>query len=165
MLVLVIGFLRNLRQWWDQLCKHGPSFCYFPNATKTWLVAKDRCHSEAVVAFAGSDVQLTSEGRPYLGSAIGSTLYIKKFIEEKVKGWSFDVIHLVKVAQSQPHSTYSAFTKGLSSQLVYVSRTIPDISTLMQPLEDVICCVLIPALTGRAPPNDFEHDLFALPPR
>ena len=28
-----------------------------------------------------------------------------------------------------------------------------------------IRCVLIPALTGRAPPNDFERGLFALPPR
>ena len=68
----------------------------------------------------------------------------------------------MKVAQSQPHAAYSAFTKGLASRWVYVSRTVPDI---MQPLEDVICCVLIPALTGQAPPNDFEHDLFALPPR
>ena len=60
---------------------------------------------------------------------------------------------------------YSAFTKGLASRWVYVSRTVPDIDTFMQPLEDVICCVLIPALTGRAPPNDFECVLFALPPR
>ena len=35
----------------------------------------------------------------------------------------------------------------------------------MQPLEDAICLVLIPALTGRAPPNDTERNLFALPPQ
>ena len=35
----------------------------------------------------------------------------------------------------------------------------------MQPLEDVIRCVLISALTGQTPPNDFVCDLFALPPR
>ena len=39
------------------------------------------------------------------------------------------------------------------------------IATLMQPHEDVIHCLLIPALTGRAPPNEFERDLLALPPR
>ena len=72
---------------------------------------------------------------------------------------------MAKVAQSQPHAAYSAFTKGLASRWVYVSRTVPDIDTYLQPLEDVIRCVLIPALTGRAPPNDFERDLFALPPR
>ena len=71
----------------------------------------------------------------------------------------------MKVAQSQPHAAYSAFTKGLVNRWVYVSRTVPDIDTFMQPLEDVICCVLIPALTGHALPNDFERDLLALPPR
>ena len=35
----------------------------------------------------------------------------------------------------------------------------------MQSLEDVIRCVLIPALMGQAPLNNFERDLFALPPR
>ena len=33
----------------------------------------------------------------------------------------------------------------------------------MQPPEDVIRCVFMPALTGQALPNDFEHDLFVLP--
>ena len=83
-----------------------------------------------------------------------------KFVEEKVKGLFSDVAHLAKVAHSQPHATYSAFTKGLASCWVYVSRTVPDIDILMQPLEDVIRCVL----TGRTPPNKFECDLFTLPP-
>ena len=126
---------------------------------------KDRCHSEAEVIFADTNVKITNEGRPYLGSAIGSSLYVRQFVEEKVKGWSSDVTLLAKVAQSQPHAAYSAFTKGLASHWVYVSRTVMDIDTYMQPLEDVIRCVLIPALTGQAPPNDFERDLFALPPR
>ena len=159
------GRLVSLRQWWDRLCELGPGFGYFPNALKTWLVVKDRCHSEAEGIFAGTNVKITNEGRPYLGSAIESSLYVRRFIEEKVKGWSSDVTLLAKVAQSQPHAAYSAFTKGLASRWVYVSRTVPDIDTYLQPLEDVIRCVLIPALTGRAPPNDFEHDLFALPPR
>ena len=98
--------------------------------------------------FAGTNVKLTSEGRPYLGSAIGSSSYVKQFVEEKVKGWSSDVTHLAKVTQSQPHAAYSAFAKGLASRWIYVSCTIPDIATLLQPLEDVICCVLVPALTG-----------------
>ena len=99
-----------------------------------------------------------------MGSAIGSSSYVRQFVEEKVKGWSSNVTHLVKVAQSQPHAAYSAFAKGLASRWIYVSCTIPDIATLLQPLEDVIHCVLVPALTGQAPPNDFERDLFALPP-
>ena len=108
-------------------------------------------------------MKFTSEEQSYLGSAIESSLYVKQFVEEKVESWSSNVTHLAKVAQSQPRATYSAVTKNLGSQ--WISHTIPDIATLMQSLEDVIHCILIPALTGRAPPNDFECDLFALPPR
>ena len=52
---------------------------------------KDRRHSEAEGIFAGTNVKITNEGRPYLGSAIGSSLYVRQFVEEKVKGWSSDV--------------------------------------------------------------------------
>ena len=79
-----------------------------------------------------------------------------------MKGWSSDVVHLVKVIQNQ--SQLFIFTKGLASQWIHVSCTVPDIVMFMQLLEDVIYCMLIPVLTGQAPPNDFKLDLFALPP-
>ena len=66
------GRLLDLRHWWDKLCKDGPGFGYFPNACKTWLVTKDKCYTEAEMVFAGTNIKLTSERRPYLGSAIGS---------------------------------------------------------------------------------------------
>ena len=50
-----------------------------------------------------------------MGSAIESSLFVRQFVEEKVKGWSSNVAFLAKVAQSQPksqpHTAYSAFTK------------------------------------------------------
>ena len=78
------GRLSSLCQWWDQLCKLGPGFGFFP---KTWLVLKDRCCSEAEVPFADTSVKFTSEGRPCLGSAIETSLYVWQFVEEKVKDW------------------------------------------------------------------------------
>ncbi len=47
---------------------------------------------------------------------------------------------------------------------LYLTRTIPNISHLLQPLEDTIRTRLAPALTGRPPPNDTACDLLALPP-
>ena len=44
-------------------------------------------------------------------------------------------------------------------------RTIPDIQTFLQPLEDVIHQHFIPALFGRPPCSSVERDLFALPVR
>ena len=31
---------RGLRSWWNELAHHGPSFGYYPNASKTYLVVK-----------------------------------------------------------------------------------------------------------------------------
>ena len=59
-----------------------------------YVVVRDRCHSEAMVTFAGTDVKLTSDGHPYLDSAIGSGLYVRQFVDKKVKRWSTDVTHL-----------------------------------------------------------------------
>ena len=67
---------------------------------------KDRCHSEVEVIFADTNVKIINEGRPYLGSAIGSSLYVRQFVKEKVKGWSIDVTLLAKVVQSQPHAAF-----------------------------------------------------------
>ena len=108
--------------------------------------------------------KLISEGRPYLGSAIGSNSYIKQFVE-KVVGWSADVTQLAKIALSQPHAAYSAFNKGLANRWISVLRTVPGVARLLQPLKDVIRFVFIPALTGRAHPNDVEQNLFDLPPQ
>ena len=46
-----------------------------------------------------------------------------------------------------------------------VCRTVPTISNLLKPLDDILLTKLIPTLTGRPPPGDSEHALFALPAR
>ena len=42
-------------------------------------------------------------------------------------------------------------------------RTMKDISSSFQPLEQIIKTKLIPALTGKSPPNVIEHNLLTLP--
>ena len=83
----------------------------------------------------------------------------------KVLGWTKEIEHLAKVAVSQPHAAYAAFTHGLSSRWTYLLRTIPDIQDLLLPLENAIHQSLIPALTGRPPCSTLERDLLALPIR
>ena len=90
---------------------------------------------------------MTTDGRPYLGAALGTQEYIASQVE------------------SQPHATFSALTHGLMNKWTYLSRTIPDIGPLLTPLDHVLCSVLLPALTGRPPPSKLECKLFALPAR
>ena len=72
---------------------------------------------------------------------------------------------LADIATSQPHATYAAFIHGFTHQFTYLSRTTPNKDHLLEPLEQFIRSKVIPAWTGRAPPNDLERELFALPAR
>ena len=82
-----------------------------------------------------------------------------------MREWSSSINILSDIAKSQPHAAFSALTHGLLSKWTYLSRVVPDISHLLVPLDNVLRTNLIPAITGRPPPNDLEYDLFGLPAR
>ena len=79
--------------------------------------------------------------------------------------WTEKIKRLAKVAVSQPHAAYAAFTHGMSSQWTYLMRTIPNLHDLLLPLEAAIYQHLIPAITGRTSCSTAERDLMALPVR
>lgn len=79
--------------------------------------------------------------------------------------WCTGLGTLSSIAVTQPHAAYAVATHGLAGKWNYLSRTVPDISAFLQPLEDDIRTKLIPALTGRPPPNDCERKLLAQPVR
>ena len=64
------GKLSRLHEWLTHLTTLGPKFGYFFNAKKTWLVTKVDQISTAKNLFANCGVQVTSEGRPYLATAM-----------------------------------------------------------------------------------------------
>ena len=160
-----VGTLPTLHKWWQSLRNLGPSFGYYVNASKSWLLVKEGMESRAREMFEGSDIQITTAGRPYLGAPIGSTTYITECVEAKVNSWLSILTTLTEVAASSPHAAYAALTHGISSLWVFLCRSTPNISNLLQPLEDLIRTKLIPTLTGSTPPNDCERRLFALPVR
>ena len=160
-----VGKIADLRAWWDQLTREGPDFGYYPNPTKTWLVTKEGCQAAGLSTFAGTGVNITPDGRPYLGAAVGSVKYVENYVESKVSSWLFNVCKLTTIAKTQPHAAYSALTHGLSSKWTYLCRTVPNISNFLKPLDDALRTKLFPALTGKPPPSDLECVLFALPAR
>ena len=98
------GSIAQLHRWWDCLCQMGPGYGYNVNASKTWLVTKSSFQSSAVAQFAGTGGRVTCEGRPCLETVIGSQEYSKKFIDDKVREWSAEVLLLAKIGESQPHA-------------------------------------------------------------
>ena len=70
---------------------------------------------------------------------------------------------LAEIATSQPHVLYVALTHGSQSKWTYLTRTVPNISNLLEPLEYALPQKLLPVLTGRDGITDTERELFALP--
>ena len=159
------GSLSNLRLWWDNLSSHGPSFGYNPNASKTWLLTKDSLQSKASDIFQGTQINITTHGRPHLGAPLGTQEYINQFVLEEISNWLEEMLLLADVAKIQPHAAYAAFTHGYIQNFSYLLRVVPNIEHSIQPLEDCIRSQLIPILTGISPPNDSVRDLLGLPVR
>ena len=153
----------ELRTWWDTLLAQGGCFGYHPNASKTHLIVKEQFLDEARRQFQGTNVNITVHGKRHLGAAIGSREYTEQYVDDKVKVWTQQLLQLAEISTSQPHAAYAAFVHRLSSRWTYLSRTIPEVSDLFQPLEDAIHQVFIPSLTGRPPCSKLIRDLLAIP--
>ena len=127
------GKLADLCMWWDQLTREGPNFGYFPNPSKTWLVTREGCHAAGTSTFAGTGVSATSEGRPYLGAAVGSAEYVENYVKSKVSSWQSSVCNLVTIATTQPHAAYSALAYTWSLKQVDLHVPVPHDSKHQSP--------------------------------
>ena len=83
----------------------------------------------------------------------------------KVKEWSDELPTLCEFAISQPHAAFSALTHGLFGRWIYLSRTLPNISESLSPLEQNIRLHFLPTLTGKCAFSDLERQLLSLPSR
>ena len=159
------GKIAHLRPYWDNLCKNGPAYGYFPKASKSVLIVKDPSLMEqAETTFAGVDIEITCDGQRHLGAAIGTLVFREKFVKSKVEKWAKDVNKLAVFAEAEPQAALAAFVKGISCRWQYLQRTVPNIAEYFRPLEDAIRHQLIPALIGREV-SDTERRIFALPYR
>ena len=59
------GPLDGLKKWWDELEESGPGLGYFPNAKKCWLIVKPCREEEARELFAGTAINVTTEGQKH----------------------------------------------------------------------------------------------------
>ena len=147
------------------MLKLGPAFGYFVNPHKTCLVTKNNLVQSAAELFIGTSINITTGGRPVLGSPVGKPEYIAEFVSLKAKEWANEIERLAEIADSQPHAAYGAITHGLAGKWSYLSRTTPDIGHLLEPVEHSIRTSLLPKLTGQDAPSDIQRCLFTLPAR
>ena len=119
---------------------------------------------EAAEVFSGTSVKITWEGRGYLGGALGSHEFEYTHVQGKVLERKEEVKCLAKIALTQLHAAYAAFTHGLISRWAYAVRvSIISPDDALQPLADTITQHLIPALINQPVPCKAMRDLLALP--
>ena len=66
--------------------------------------------------FDGTGIVISTEGEHYLGGAMGTSSFIHQYVERK---WVNEMEKLSKIAETQPHADYAAYTHGLSSKWNY----------------------------------------------
>ena len=159
------GSLLGLRRWWDHLVERGSAYGYYPNPAKTCLVLNEKKMEMAKEVFEGTGISITEEGKRHLGAATGTQAFVDKYVMQRVSEWVNTLERLSTFALTQPHVAYAAFTHGLVSKWNYLTRTVPNIGNLLQPLEEVIRRKFLPSLTGQNAFNDVTRDLLALPIR
>ena len=99
-----------IRSWWDLLKEVGPLYGYFPNSSKTHILTKHDAAESAKEILKDTGIAICTEGRGYLGGAIGSTSFIEQFVRRKVQEWVDEIETLSDIAKTQPHAAYAAFT-------------------------------------------------------
>src|SRR4051812_1105147 len=105
-----------------------------------------------------------SSGARHLGAVLGSPAEKFKFVDEKVKDWVREIEILSKIALTEPHAAYAAFTHCLQAKWNFLSRTIPGVEALLIDVEQAIRQKFIPSLIKNEISDDLRK-LMALPAR
>ena len=155
--------LERLYDWWNKCIIHGPAMGYHPKPSKSWLVVKEEMLDKANDLFEGTGVQITTEGRKYVGGYIGTAEGATKYVEGIVDDWIKQLKKLATIAKSEPQAAYAAFTAGFRHKITYFIRTIQNIKEQMKPLDEVIDSVFIPAITEGHCCSRLDRKLLSLP--
>ncbi|KAK2571515.1 hypothetical protein P5673_004120 [Acropora cervicornis] len=72
-----------MKTWWGQLCTMGPKYGYFPQASKTILIVKERFEAKAKAIFGKSGVKISTRGERHMGEVVGSERFKDKYVSNK----------------------------------------------------------------------------------
>jgi hypothetical protein len=157
--------LTALRAWWDIIVEYGPRYGYFANPSKTKLIVKPEMVEEARIVFAGTAIEAVAGWRD-LGTAIGDTAFIRKYLGEIVSDWTSQVELLARIANFTPHAAHQNFVAVLRNCWSFAQNTAAALGPLLEPLEAAIRHKLAVALLRhRRVLTDDERALWALPGR
>ena len=101
----------------------------------------------------------------HLGGYIGSDQGKSNYIRSLVRMWADQLLVLSEIAKFQLYATYTPFVSRLWHRFTYHIRTILDIQTEMQLIDNIIDTELLPALLENRTSSRHERQLPSLPTR
>ena len=157
------GKLKSLLQWWQTLLRIGPKFGYYPEPTKSWLITKFETYAAGTETFKGTNLKITPSGKRYLGSVLGTTVFKKEYINNKVTQWIAEIEILSQIAKIEPQAAYCCFTTGFKHKITYIMRTTPNIKEELLRLDETISNKFIPSIIENKICGNNERHLLSLP--
>ena len=161
------GLFESINNFFDDLCRLGPDFGYFPEPTKSNLIVHPHEIQDATVFFNIVNVrgfQITTGSR-YLGGFIGDEGSRDAWLTKKLSDWEGNILDISAAAHKFPQSAYAGLQKSLQHEWGFVQRVVPDIGPQFWPLEEAITNSFLPALFGESSfeVTDYRRALTALP--
>ena len=108
------------------------------------MIVKPNLEQSAREIFAGTDVCITTDGHKYFGGFIGSDEGKSDYIRSLLRKGGDQLLVLSEIAKFQPQAAYTAFVSGFRHRFTYHIRTVSDIKTEMQLIDNVIDTKLLP---------------------
>ena len=62
----------------------GPKFGYYPEASKSWLIVKEKAKQRAFTVFKDTAIKITMEGQRHLGAVVGPSKYKREYVQNKI---------------------------------------------------------------------------------
>lgn len=132
-----LGSFSSLLQWFQCLQRAGPSFGYFPEPKKCYLIVKGPMVDSALSVFEGTGVNVVTSCC-FLGGVVGDHPGKVSFVTKKVKDWTNAIQLLSSVAKKQPQAAFVGFTKSLQHEWTFLQRVVPDCGPLLSDIENSI---------------------------
>ena len=157
------GSLDEIRCWLDRLLELGPSYGYFLEPRKSYLVVAPNIIHLAFDAFTGVGISFVS-GHSFLGGVIGEATRCEDLIQLKVNGWVHSINALAKAARKSPQAAFTAMVKSLQFEWSHVQKVVCNCGPVLQQLHYTIGTSFFPALFD-SDVSELETSLFFLPAR
>ena len=73
-----------MRNWWDTLCRLGPTFGHSAEKkNKFWLILNKKVVQKAQSVFKNRNIKITAEFQRHLGAVIGLETFKQRYFQEK----------------------------------------------------------------------------------